>query len=56
MAKRADPDKVLSDWLERDLTACAAKGELAPAFEVDDVIEQLCDVVSSGRYPVLSGE
>ncbi|HEX6737293.1 MAG TPA: AAA family ATPase, partial [Vicinamibacteria bacterium] len=56
MAKPVNPAEVLAQWLERDLTAAAAQGELAPAFEVDDLVEQIAEIVDSGRHPVLAGE
>jgi ATP-dependent Clp protease ATP-binding subunit ClpC len=56
VSKTANPAEVLAQWLERDLTAAAARGELPPAFEVDEVIEQLAEILESGRHPVLAGE
>jgi MoxR-like ATPase len=52
----AHPMGVVDLWLERDLSLAAATGTLAPAFEVDDLVAQVADVVESGRWPVLSGD
>src|SRR5262245_61816083 len=53
MAKTS-PAVALSEWLERDLTAAAS--ELPAAFQIDDLIEQVVEVLDSGRNPVLAGE
>jgi ATP-dependent Clp protease ATP-binding subunit ClpC len=53
---RADAATVLREWTERDLTATAKRGELTPAFEVDDQLRRIGDVLASGRHPVLCGE
>jgi MoxR-like ATPase len=53
---RNDATQVLRDWTERDLTEAARAGELAPAFEVDEHIRRITDVLASGRNPVLCGE
>jgi ATP-dependent Clp protease ATP-binding subunit ClpC len=55
-AKKSDPENVVRQWLERDLTAAAANGELPPAFEVDDTLRRVNDVITSGRHPILGGE
>jgi ATP-dependent Clp protease ATP-binding subunit ClpC len=47
---------VLADWIERDLTAAARAGELAPAFCVDELIGQLGDIIAAGRAPILVGD
>lgn len=47
---------VIQQWTERDLTAAAAAGQLERAWEVDDALQQVQDVLASGRFPVLSGE
>lgn len=55
MSKRpAAPESILAEWLERDLTASVA--ELSPAFEVDEILRQVIDVVESRRHPLLVGE
>src|SRR5687767_6306652 len=46
----------LSGWLELDLTAAAARGELRPAFEVEPLLEQVLDLIESGRHLILVGE
>ncbi len=56
MARKVDSEQVLSDWLERDLTAAVESGELPGAFEVDETVQQLFEIVASGRHPVVSGE
>src|SRR5262249_18857718 len=48
--------RVLEEWIERDLSAAALKGELSPAFEIDDEITRAADVVSSGRNLIIAGE
>ncbi|WP_428267964.1 AAA family ATPase [Haliangium sp.] len=53
--KRSFAD-VLEDWSERDLTAAARAGELAPAFCIDDLLTQLGDILVAGRAPILVGE
>ena len=56
MAKKAATSQaVFAEWVERDLTQLAAKNRLEPAFEVDDVVQQLVDIVASGRHPILCG-
>ncbi len=57
MAKKpASSDAVFAEWVERDLSALAAKSRLEPAFEVDDIVQQVVDVVASGRHPILCGD
>ncbi len=51
-----NPSKVIDRWLERDLTADAQGGSLAPAFEVDSVIDQIVELLIAGRCPILTGE
>lgn len=48
----------LDDWIERDLSAAAVAGELAPAFEVDELLRRVEEVLVAGerRSPVLVGE
>jgi ATP-dependent Clp protease ATP-binding subunit ClpC len=48
--------RALEGWLERDLTAAAAAGELGPAFESDAPLRRVIDVLGSQRFPVLVGE
>ena len=49
-------DFSLDDWIERDLTAAARSGELTPAFEMDDALHQLHDILrTAGRFHVLTG-
>ena len=35
MGRRKDPEQVLREWVERDLTEAAAAHELPPAFLAD---------------------
>jgi MoxR-like ATPase len=56
VAKKKDPQQVVDAWLERDLSEAARNGQLRPAFEVDDLIGQLQELLAAGRLPVLSGE
>ncbi len=56
MPKKDSPEHVLNDWMERDLTAAAAAGELLPAFEIDDQLRRVTDLLGSGRHPVVVGE
>ena len=45
--------RVLKDWIERDLTAEGAT--LPQAFEVDEQVRLLADVITAGRHPVVNG-
>lgn len=45
----------IAQAIELDLTAAAAEGRLEPAFEVDEPLAQVCEVLESGRVPVLVG-
>jgi ATP-dependent Clp protease ATP-binding subunit ClpA len=57
MAKKvATSEAVFAEWVERDLSLLASKNRLEPAFEVDDILQQLVDIVASGRHPILCGE
>ncbi len=49
-------EETLLLWTERDLTAIAKRGELAPAFCVDEHLRQLDDIVMSGRCAIIVGE
>jgi MoxR-like ATPase len=51
---KPSPAQVLLEWLERDLTAVVS--ELPAAFQVEDLLDQIVEVIESGRHPVLSGE
>jgi ATP-dependent Clp protease ATP-binding subunit ClpC len=50
------PDEIIAEWLDRDLSAAAADGGVPTAFEVDDHVARLHDVVLSGRHPIVTGE
>ena len=43
-------------WVERDLTALARKGDIAPAFEVEHIIDEVAALIEAGKRPVLVGE
>ncbi len=45
----------LAPWMERDLTADAEAGLLAPAFCVESTIESIAAALGSGLNPVLAG-
>jgi len=53
---KRSPAEVLRLWVERDLTAAARAGDLAPAFEVDSALDQVRAVLDAGRSPVVGGE
>jgi ATP-dependent Clp protease ATP-binding subunit ClpC len=56
MAKKVPTGRVLDEWTERDLTAAAASGELAPAFEVEELLVRASDALASGRNVLIAGE
>lgn len=56
MGRKPPDSRVLEDWTERDLTAAAQAGALAPAFEMDDPVGLASDVLESGRNLVVAGE
>jgi len=55
MSKKT-PARVLEEWTERDLTAAAVRGEIQPAFEVEDQVRLASDILASGRSLVIAGE
>src|SRR5581483_3429610 len=56
MSKKIPAERVLEDWMERDLTAAAVGGELPPAFEMDEHIVRASDALASGRILLIAGE
>ena len=56
MTKKAGPGDVMGAWVERDLTALARKGDIAPAFEVEHIIDEVAALIEAGKRPVLVGE
>lgn len=56
MTIKHHPHRILQEWLERDLTAAAKAGELPAAFEVDDLVGQINEVLVGGHWPVVTGE
>ena len=51
--QRPVPEKVLAQWTDRDLTR--QRGKLPPAYAVDNMIDRMVAVLSSGRSVILSG-
>ncbi len=47
---------ILSEWMERDLTAAIKAGDLPAAFEVDEQVHELAGMLDAGRFPILTGE
>ncbi len=56
MANKQDPDTIISQWLECDLSRAAGEYSLAPAFEIDEVLSQIDGLLSSGRHLILAGD
>ncbi len=56
MAKRTESAATtLHKWTETDLAAAAAAGRLAPAYEVDSVLDRIFRIAAAGKNPVLAG-
>src|SRR5262245_37579278 len=53
---KLDVAKLLAAWVERDLTADAEAGKLNPAFEIDDLVQQITEVIAQKRHPIVAGE
>ncbi len=53
---KVKPEQVLLEWVERDLTAEAEAGRLEPAFEVDELVDRVVDVIGAGRHPIVAGD
>ncbi len=43
-------------WVELNLTAAARAGKLAAAFEVEETVQVVSELIDAGRCPVLTGE
>jgi len=56
MAKKPDAGRILEEWTERDLTAEARAGELPRAYDVEETLERVVDLLASGKLPILTGE
>ena len=56
MSKIQDHQKVINEWVERNLTQESAAGSLSKAFEVDGIIDQLTECILAGRNPIITGE
>ena len=54
--RKRSSDDILNGWIERDLTAAARAGELAPAFCAGELVSQLGDIIAAGRAPILVGD
>jgi ATP-dependent Clp protease ATP-binding subunit ClpA len=54
-AGTSGPQAVVEAWLDRDLSAAAAADQLPPAFEVDDVLDQVLELLAARRFPILTG-
>jgi len=54
---RTSGDIVFEDWIDKDLSAAAREGELAPAFEVTDIVHQAEEILRAvgNRSPVIVG-
>ena len=55
MAKRFEPEEVLGDWRDRDLSAAVRALEITEAFEVDDVVEELTGLFDAGHSFMIVG-
>jgi ATP-dependent Clp protease ATP-binding subunit ClpA len=49
-------EEILPLWLDRDASAAADAGEIGPAFEIDDVIERITEVLASRMHPLVIGD
>ncbi len=48
--------KTLDTWRERDLTADARAGKLNPAFEIDETVSEIGEMLEAGYCPIVTGE
>ncbi|NOX59443.1 MAG: ATP-dependent Clp protease ATP-binding subunit [Planctomycetes bacterium] len=48
-------NKTINLWTERDLTADFKRNRLSPAFEVDEFIHRVADVLAAGKCPIVTG-
>ncbi len=48
--------EVIRKWQVRDLTACAKSGALPRAFEVEDTVERVSNLLVAGKRVLLTGE
>lgn len=53
MAKKSNALQTIQEWMERDLTLAALEGELAPAFEVEETLAPMADIIAATG--ILSG-
>ncbi len=56
MSEKETPEQIIAKWVERDLTAAAAAGEIEPTFEVDEMVDQVTWALAAKRCPVLIGQ
>jgi ATP-dependent Clp protease ATP-binding subunit ClpA len=56
MSKKMASARIFEQWTERDLTAAALKGDLSPAFEIEDQLNLASEVLFSGRNLLITGE
>lgn len=56
MTDTQTPEEILLSWCDRDLTAAAMAGDLAPAFEVEAIVGELQGLLVAGRSFVLVGD
>ncbi|MHC4673354.1 MAG: AAA family ATPase [Planctomycetota bacterium] len=54
--KKLDPNEVLAQWTERDLTKEVRSQQLPRAYEMDGVVEGICEVIESGHGVIVAGE
>lgn len=55
ISKTSKPDSI-RPWIDVDLTAAVKASRLAPAFGVDETIDELLELAGSGVRPILIGE
>lgn len=55
VSKTSKPDSI-RPWIDVDLSAAAKANRLAPAFGVDEVIDELLELAGNGVRPIIVGE
>ncbi|MCP4592957.1 MAG: ATP-dependent Clp protease ATP-binding subunit [bacterium] len=50
------PAKTIEQWVERNLTVAARKGQLQPAYEIEDAVQSAAELLEAGRNPILTGD
>jgi MoxR-like ATPase len=56
MTEPETPEEILASWCDRDLTEAAMADELAPAYAVESVVQELEGLLAAGRSLVLVGD